>query len=285
MTKNQLKAATFSLGLVTVILLFALVIVAATARSEGGTARQQTVSTENIVDLTHTLTEDFPYNSVAAGGAYYPFRTAPLTTIEEQGSGANQWKMHEHLGTQIDAPSHFSAGGMSLDQMPVEELIAPLAVIDISERAKSDPDATVTVDDVRDWEARYGRLPRGAAVFMNSGWAAKVDDPEAFLNLDDSDTLHFPGFAPETVEFLLRERQVVGIGVDTLSIDAGESEENPLPVHKAWHDAGKWNVECVANLDRVPPSGATVFVGATKVVDATGGPVRLISTFPSEAEG
>lgn len=96
------------------------------------------------------------------------------------------------------------------------------------------PDTMVTVEDVKDWEKRYGRLP-----YMYSGWDAKVNDPKAFVNLDDSNTMHTPGFASETAEFLIRERQVVDIGVDTLSIDTGMSNE--FPVHKAWLAAG-WQV-------------------------------------------
>jgi kynurenine formamidase len=240
------------------------------------TDRVRTISVGNIVDLTHTLTPEFPY--IPVPGITFPFKATPIATIEKMGVAASKWDIHEHIGTQIDAPSHFIAGGMSLDEMSVRTLIAPLAVIDIRERARRDPDTAVTVADIRAWERRYGRLPQGAAVFMYSGWDAKVSDPEAFINMDSSHTMHFPGFAPETAAFLARERQVVGIGVDTLSLDPGNDKE--YRAHKVWLGAGKWGVECVANLSQVPPAGATVFVGATKVGGATGGPVRLIATYP-----
>ena len=239
------------------------------------------MSLNNIVDLTHTLTPNFPFNPTS--GFYYSFRAPTLTTIKDQGSNARRWDIHEHIGTQIDAPVHFHAGGRTLDQLPVESFVAPLAVIDISERARTNPDAEVTVDDIKAWERRYGRLPRGAAVFMNSGWSAKVRDAEAFVNLDGSGEMHFPAFSAAAATFLVRERDVVGIGVDTLSVDIGPSTE--FPVHKVWHRAGKWNVECVANLDRVQAAGATVFVGASKVGDATGGLVRIIAMFPDGAGG
>lgn len=241
--------------------------------------RRQIISFENIVDLTHTLTPEFPY--IPVPGITFPFNKIPIATIEKHGVAANRWEIHEHIGTQIDAPSHFIAGGMSLDQIPVKNLIAPLAVIDIRERASRDADTMATVDDIKVWEKRYGRLPHGAAVFMSSGWDAKVNDPKAFINVDSSNTMHFPGFAAETAAFLAHERQVVGIGVDTLSLDAGRDKE--YKAHKVWLAAGKWGVECVANLRQVPPSGAIVFVGAAKVGDATGGPVRLIAFYPSEA--
>ena len=102
------------------------------------------------------------------------------------------------------------------------------------------------------------------------------------MNLDAcGKVMHFPGFSPDAIEFLLRQRDVVGIGTDTLSPDVGPSTD--FPIHKAWHAAGKWNVECVANLGRVPAAGATVFIGATKVGDAAGGPVRIIATYPNRA--
>ena len=238
-----------------------------------------TVSTENIVDLTHTLDENFPF--IPIPGITFPFKKIPIATIEKNGVAANAWEIHEHIGTQIDAPSHFFADGLSLEQMSVRNFIAPLAVIDISERAKTNADTMLTIEDIKNWEKKYGRLPKGAAVFMYSGWDAKIKDAKAFLNLDGTNTLHFPGFSAEAATFLVREREVVGIGVDTLSLDTGN--DKAYKAHKAWLAAGKWGVECVANLKQVPPVGATVFVGASKVGGATGGLVRLIATFPSSA--
>ncbi|MGH9947161.1 MAG: cyclase family protein [Pyrinomonadaceae bacterium] len=237
-----------------------------------------TVSIENVVDLTHTLDENFPY--IPIPGITFPFKKTPIATIDKLGVAAYRWDFHEHIGTQIDAPSHFFADGLSLEQMPVRDLIAPLAVIDISSRARTNADTALTIDDIKNWEKKYGRLPKGAAVFMYSGWDAKVGDAKAFINMDGSNTMHFPGFSPEAAEFLVKERDVVGIGVDVMSLDPGNDKE--YKAHKAWLKAGKWGVECVANLKNVPPVGATVFVGATKVGGATGGPVRLIAVFASD---
>lgn len=235
------------------------------------------LSTENIVDLTHTLDENFPY--IPIPGITFPFRKTPIATIDKMGVAANRWEIHEHIGTQIDAPSHFYKDGLSLDQMPVRNFIAALAVIDISERARKDPDTTVTIEDLKNWEKQYGPLPKGAAVFMYSGWESRVHDSKAFINMDSANTMHFPGWSAEAATFLAHERDVVGIGVDVLSLDPGK--DKAYKAHKAWLGAGKWGVECVANLKQVPPAGATVFVGASKVGGATGGPVRLIATFAS----
>jgi kynurenine formamidase len=162
-----------------------------------------------------------------------------------------------------------------VEQLPVRNLIVPAAVIDISGRAKRDADSAVTIDDVKAWEKNHGRLPRGSAVFMYSGWDVKAGDPQAYLGTDKSNTLHFPGFAEDTCQFLVTERDIAGIGVDTISLDIGPSKE--FKAHKALLRGNKWGLECVANLSRIPPSGATVFVGATKVEGSSGGPARLIA--------
>lgn len=229
----------------------------------------------HVVDLTHALDHDFPY--IPVPGITFPFSSTPIATIEKNGVAANRWEIHEHLGTQIDAPSHFIAGGAALDALPVDSLVVPLAVIDISGRAGSDADAALTVDDITAWEAAHGRLPENAAVVMYSGWEARVHDAPAFINADASQTMHFPGISLEASEFLARERRIAGIGVDTISIDPGV--DKTYRTHRAWLATGKWAVECVAHLRDVPAVGATLFVGATKVAAATGGPVRLLAVW------
>jgi kynurenine formamidase len=229
----------------------------------------------HVVDLTHTLDEDTPY--IPVPGITFPFRKTPIATVAKNGVAAYRWEIHEHLGTQIDAPSHFFDGGRSLDQLPIDSLVVPLAVIDVSTRAASNADTSLTAADIEAWERRHGRIAEHAAVFMASGWDSRIKDAKAFVNADASGKMHFPGFSPEAASFLARERQVSGIGVDTLSIDPGL--DATYAAHKVWLATGKWAVELVANLRQVPPVGSTVFVGATKVKGATGGPVRLIAVW------
>ena len=191
-------------------------------------------------------------------------------------------EIDEHIATQIDAPIHFHEGGATLERPDPKTLIAAVAVIDIRAASRSNPGALLTVADIQAWEKRYGRLPKSAAVFLWSGWNAKVKDPKAFVNLDASGkVMHLPGFAPEAIEFLLKEPDAVGIGNDTLSPDVGPSTK--FPIHKACHAAGKWNVECVANLGQIPAAGAMVMVGASKVEGSAGGLVRIIATYPRGA--
>lgn len=244
--------------------------------------RGQVITTSpqpRIIDLTHTLDQDFPY--IPVPGITFPFKLTPIATMEQNGVAANRWDIHEHIGTQIDAPSHFARGGAGLDGLPVEALIVPLVVIDISARAQADPDTAVTVADIAAWETRHGRLPDGAAVLMYSGWETRLRQSRAFVNADAGNTMHFPGFSLQAAEFLARDRQVSGIGVDTISIDPGNDKE--FRTHKAWLGSGKWAVEAVANLQQVPATGATLFVGAPRVKGATGGPVRLLAMSPAPA--
>jgi kynurenine formamidase len=223
---------------------------------------------KRAVDLTHVITEDFP---TYFGTPNLAFET--LFTLEENGFNMYRWLLVEHTGTHMDAPFHFS-DGLSVDQIPLSRLIVPLAVIDIRHKAEANPDAQVTPKDIRDWEHRHGRLPKGACVAMNSGWADKVNTPE-FRNADTNGILHFPGFHVEAVEFLLEERRVNGIAVDTLSLDYGPSAD--FATHYRWLPTNRWGLEAIANLDKVPAKGATLIVGSPTIAGATGGPCRLIA--------
>ncbi|MBX2998468.1 MAG: cyclase family protein [Caldilineaceae bacterium] len=223
-------------------------------------------SFSHVVDLTHTLTTDFP-----TFGGEQQLEIDQLMTLASDGYNLSVWLLNEHTGTHMDAPFHFS-DGPSADQIPVQNLIGPLAVIDIRSKAEADPDAQLTPDDIAAWEASYGPLPDGAIVAMLSGWDEHVRT-EKFRNADDQGGMHFPGFHIEAIEMLLGERNAVGIFVDTLSLDYGQSAD--FAVHYRWLPANKWGIECVANLGQMPASGATVVVGGPKIAGATGGPTRI----------
>jgi len=224
------------------------------------------------VDLTHELSPEVPLFPGAE-----PMRITTLVTVRQNGYYGNRLDLWEHSGTHMDAPAHFAEGGLTAEKLPVETLIAPLAVIHIHEKAARDPDAQVTLDDLLAYERQHGRLPKGALVAMHSGWEARWKDPKAFLNQDASGTLHFPGFSPEAAEFLVREREIVGVGVDTLSLDFGPSKD--FKAHLILLGAGKYGLENLANLAQVPPAGALIFVGAPKHRGASGGPVRAVAVW------
>ena len=173
-------------GLTAGVTLFCLV---ALARTTPQTVRQFA----HVIDLTHTLDEDTPY--IPVPGITFPFKKSPIATIAQNGVAAYRWEIHEHLGTQIDAPNHFFERGRSLDLLPVDSLVVPLVVIDVSARAQSNPDASVTVADIEAWERRHGRIVEHAAVMMASGWDSRIKDAKAFVNADASGAMHFPGFS------------------------------------------------------------------------------------------
>jgi kynurenine formamidase len=229
---------------------------------------------KRAVDLTHVITEEFP---TYFGDPNLEIET--LFTFEANGFNMFRWHLVEHTGTHMDAPFHFSPDGMSADQIPLSMLVVPLIVVDIRRKAVENPDAQLTVEDLRRWERRHGRIPKNACVAMNSGWAEKVNTPE-FRNADANGVLHFPGFHVEATQFLLEERQVNGIAVDTLSLDYGPSPD--FAVHYLWLPTNRWGMEAVANLDALPPRGTLLIVGGPTVAGATGGPSRLIALVHGE---
>jgi kynurenine formamidase len=229
-----------------------------------------TLACTHIADLTHCLTSDFPSYDGSA-----QLTVTPLATLDRDGWNYGAWTLAEHIGTHFDAPRHRSHGPAA-DEVPADQLIGPLVVVDIRAKAACDADATLDADDLLDWEKRHGRLPPGAVVALFSGWETHLATAR-FRNADAAGGLHFPGFALDAVEWLLRQRAIVGLAVDTLSLDPGASQD--FPVHTAWLGAGRWGLECLANLALVPSIGATVFVGAPKVAGASGGPARVLAVW------
>ncbi|MFY2789912.1 cyclase family protein [Rhodococcus sp. MALMAid1271] len=214
-----------------------------------------------LIDLTHTLGPSFP---VWPGNARFSMR--PVAAYEFGGFLVNELSYWEHTGTHIDAPAHRVRGGATADAIPLEDLIAPLVVVDISERAAVDPEAVVTTEDIAGWERVHGRIPDRAVVAMHSRWQTRLAEGSA------------PGFGGDAADMLVRERNIVGIGVDTLSLD--RMNDRLYPAHTAVLGAGRYGIEALANLDAVPPAGATVVIGAPKHAGATGGPCRVFAVVP-----
>lgn len=220
-----------------------------------------------VVDLTHAWDESFP-----------TFDGKPGITYEEavnfDQSGYQLWKLtiFEHSGTHIDAPLHFSKDGKSVAEIAPESLVCPLCIIDIAAKAQEDANAMVEAADIEAWVSANGAIPAGAVVAMHSGWAAKLGTPE-FRN-DAAGNFAFPGFAKSATD-LLAAMDVAGIGVDSLSLDPGNSAD--FAVHKSWLSSGRYGIEALAGLEQLPATGATIFVGAPKHKRGTGGPARVMA--------
>jgi kynurenine formamidase len=232
--------------------------------------RRRGRSRGRVVDLTHTFTAGFP---VYTGN---PPSRRTLASITPDGFYKQEWTFDEHSGTHMDAPGHFVAGGRLTPDLKASELILPIVVIDIAKRAASNPDTVVNAQDLRRFENKHGRIPNGALVAMDSGWAKKVGDDLAFKGGQPGD-YHFPGFGDEAVEFLLERRKAAAIGVDTLSLDNGPS--STFSVHVEWLGADNFGLENLNNLDKLPAHGATAIVGVIPWEEGSGGPARVLATY------
>ncbi|MDA8747068.1 cyclase family protein [Litoreibacter sp.] len=220
-----------------------------------------------VEDLTHTLSSEFPTYFGEPG-----FNADQVFNFAENGFNLFNLTINEHTGTHIDAPLHFSADGTSVDEIEVSNLIAPLCVIDVASQAAENADYQVTPDDLKAWIDAHGDIPAHACVAMHSGWGAKTAT-DAYRGFDGT-MQHYPGFHVEATQMLL-ETQAASIAVDTLSLDHGPSAD--FATHYAWLPQGRFGIENLANLDRVPAAGATLIIGAPKHKGGSGGPARIFA--------
>jgi kynurenine formamidase len=242
---------------------------AAAALPDVASARPRGRRRGRLVDLTHEYRDDFP---VFPGSPDSTRHTA--RTIQQHGFYGQVWTLWEHTGTHMDVPAHFVAGGRTSPQMTLEELNAPIVVVDISGRVARNPDTAVMPEDLAQFERRHGRIPHGAFVAMYSGWEARVGDEAAYRNTDGG-VMRFPGFGGEAVEWLLLRRAIRGIGVDTLSLDPGSS--TTFDAHLTILGADRYGVENLRNLGRIPARGATVTLGLIPWRAGSGGPCRAFA--------
>ena len=241
-----------------------------------------------IVDLTHTLDPDFPviilppeFNQCAR------FRMEEISAYDHRGPA---WKWHnltlsEHTGTHFDAPSHWISGrdlpDNSVDTIAPEQFIGPVVVIDCSLDAARDEDFELTPPFISDWESNYGKIPNGCWVLMRTDWSKKSG--HNYLNMRE-DGPHSPGPTPEAVRFLIEERDIRGFGTETVGTDAGQGGHYnpPYPAHYFLHGAGKYGLQCLANLDQLPPTGAILLAAPLKIKDGTGSPLRVMAMVPGD---
>lgn len=225
-----------------------------------------------LADLTHTFSEEFPLFP-----GHPPTSRRPHVTIPENGYYGQQWTLWEHVCTHMDAPAHFVLNGRTTPQLELSELIAPAVVIDIAARAAREPDTVVTPADLRAFERRSGRIPRGAVVCMYSAWEERAGSVEAYRNTDAGGVMRFPGFGKAAVDWLLAKRHIRGIGVDTLSLDHGSSAT--FEVHGALLGADRYGIENLRGLKEIPRRGATIYAAVIPWRDGSGGPCRVFAAW------
>ncbi len=238
----------------------------ASALAKGGRHRK------HFCDLTHTFREGFP---VFVTGEEPQRET--IADYATSGFYAQKWTFGEHSCTHMDVPGHFHEGGRLSPDITLQELIVPIVVIDISKRALDDVNAMVELQDIRKFEKRHGRIPKRALVAADSGWASKSDDPDAFKGGPAFPDYNFPGWSEEAAMFLAEKRDITGIGIDTLSLDPGNSLT--FPVHVNYLATDRYGIENLTGLDCIPKHGATAYVGLIPWEEGSGGPCRVIATW------
>ncbi len=228
-----------------------------------------------IIDLTYPLNQG---NAYWPGPSYSPFKLKTVATLENNGVFSAVYSTPEHLGTHIDAPNHFESNQPSVDKLKLESLIGPASVLDISEHVEHNADYELTIEDIISWEELNGSVQGGSIVLLNTGWWRKWNNYEKYKNTDKAGNLHFPGFSGDAARFLVEKRNVKGIGIDTLSADYGMSSD--FAVHHILNSAGKYILENVANLDKLPPKGVTLIIAPIKVEGGSGGQARIWAILP-----
>ena len=216
-----------------------------------------------------------------------PFSMEEISKYDQRGPAWywNNIACGEHTGTHFDAPIHWVTGkdypNNATHNIPVQKFIGPACVIDVSDRVRENNDFLVTVDVVKAWESRHGQIPRGAWVLIRTDWSKRTG-AERFLNIRD-DGPHTPGFHPQCVPFLAKERDILGVGVETVGTDAGQAATfDPMfPCHTIMHGSNRFGLASLMNLDQLPPTGAVVIAPPLKIVNGSGSPLRVLALIPA----
>ncbi|MDR7126739.1 cyclase family protein [Pseudotabrizicola sp. 4114] len=247
-----------------------------------------TQGTLRIVDLTHTLSPDFPTLVLPPEFAQAtPVKIEQLSRYDAAGPAWywNKLTFSEHTGTHFDAPAHWVTGRdlplNTVDTMPLENMIRPACVIDCSSACAADADYLLTVDVLKEWEDRHGKIPAGWWVLMRTDWYKKSSVDYANLKADGA---HTPGPTQEAIQWLIEERDIIGFGTETIGTDAGQAGNFalPFPAHSLLHGAGKYGLQCLTNLDKLPARGAIIVSAPLKVLDGSGSPLRVLALADTE---
>jgi kynurenine formamidase len=230
-----------------------------------------------VVDLSYAINDHLP----PWPGDTKSFEARPNANIERDGYFTRSFWMLEHYGTHLDAPAHFPPGKTTVDQIPVERLIGPAAVLDVSNvsagKTAESADYRLPVGRVKQWESVHGTIPAGAIVLLRTGCASMWPDAARYRNLDSAGTMHFPGFSVEAVQYLI-SKHISGIGADAMSVDPGDSKD--YAVHHLALGSDLYQIENLADLSTVPEAGAWLIVAPIKLEGGSGGPCRVFALVP-----
>src|SRR5690349_14819031 len=241
-----------------------------------------------VIDLTQTLSPDFPSISLPPEfGQAWPFRIEEVSRYDERGPAWywNNFSCGEHTGTHFDAPIHWVSGkdlpNNATDTIPPRKFIGQACVIDLTSDVERNPDFLLTAERIQAWEQENGQIPAGAWVLLRTGWSKRTSKEE-FLNAGEGGA-HSPGFAPECSQWLATQRDILGVGVETVGTDAGQAGgfTPPFPNHNFMHGNGRFGITSLINLDQLPTTGAVVIAAPLKIVGGSGSPLRVIAIAPA----
>lgn len=253
----------------------------------GDLVRGLAAGSVRLVDLTETLRPEYPTIQLPPEfGQAWGFHKETISHYDEKGPGWSwsNFSMSEHTGTHLDAPAHWITGrdlpGGTVDTLPLEQMIAPVCVIDCSAQVARDKGFILTRAFMLEWEQAHGRIPAGCWVFLRSDWR-KVADPDNYTNMQ-SDGAHSPGPDKEAVLWLIEERDVLGFGTECVGTDAGQAfaMDPAYPCHHFMHGSGRLGLQCMTNLDLLPATGAVIIATPLKIIGGSGSPLRVLALVP-----
>ena len=242
-----------------------------------------------VIDLTSDLSADSPLLPLPPEWPNTPaFELHEISRYDERGPAWywNWFRTGEHTGTHFDAPIHWVSGkdldANSVDQIPARLFVGQACVLDASVESAGNPDFLIDVDFIKDWEGRHGKIPARSWVLLRTDWSQRTSEKD-FLNIDERGP-HTPGWKMEASLFLAQERDVLGVGVETIGTDAGQAAgfDPPFSNHYVMHGHGKFGLTNLVNLDRLPPTGSVVIAAPLKIVGGSGSPLRVIALAPKD---
>jgi kynurenine formamidase len=237
------------------------------------TRRSFSIACSRVLSLSHVVRSGIPG---WPGDPEVKYET--VARINEEGYYLRRFCLGEHSATHMNAPASFHHNGLSIDTYEADSLVVPAVVIDVRDRSAANPDYCLTREELQNWERGFGTVPMRSVVLLYTGWQARWDSPEAFFNQDDVGDFHFPGFGLEAARFLLDQRHVAGIGIDTHGVDGGRDET--FAVNRLVLEQPRIVLENLTNLDQLPPTGATLVIGILRLKGGSGSPASVLALVP-----
>ncbi len=275
MTPRTICRFALAAGVVTAALLAAACgSSASTASSPAAASAANTIGYSHVVDLSHVISPQIP---LWPGDPKVVFKV--VATMKKDGYYLRSFTIGEHSATHMNAPNSFVSGNtQAITSYPPEQRVVPAVVIDARAQSAANADYQLTKQDVLDWEAKHGTIAPGSFVIMFTGWQDKWSDPKAFINQDAKGNLHFPGFAGATTKWLVSDRQIAGVGIDTHGVDPGSDTSYATNTEMA--NTHKIAIECMTNLDKLPAKGATLVLAPLQLQNGSGSPMDILALVP-----